>query len=150
MESESLRRQRPTAPVPQGSDVLQIRVSLQGIDPPIWRRLLVPRSLRLPGFHRVLQAAMGWQDAHLHQFIFDGLRFAQRSRRVRFVSGPEALSPRERDVVRLAAKGMTAQEIGRELGIGERTVESHLSHAYVKLEVSNRVELIRRYHDREL
>ena len=46
----------------------QIKVTLKGIRPPIWRRLLVPDSLKLPEFHRVLQYAMGWQNIHLHHF----------------------------------------------------------------------------------
>jgi hypothetical protein len=48
--------------------VLQLRVSLVDVRPVIWRRVLVPGGARLPRFHRVLQAAMGWTDSHLHQF----------------------------------------------------------------------------------
>lgn len=58
--------------------------------------------------------------------------------------GPGALTERERDVARLAAKGLTAREIAKRLFIGRRTVESHLAHAYLKLGVASKRELIRR------
>jgi hypothetical protein len=41
---------------------------LEEIEPPIWRRLQVPGSMALDRLHAVIQAAMGWQDYHLHQF----------------------------------------------------------------------------------
>jgi len=60
-------------PVPPGQVVLQLRVVLEDIRPAIWRRLLVPGGVRLPRFHQMLQAAMGWTDSHLHQFRIDGV-----------------------------------------------------------------------------
>jgi DNA-binding CsgD family transcriptional regulator len=58
-------------------------------------------------------------------------------------TGLTALSQREREVARLAAQGYTAREIGGRLFIGERTVETHLAHAYAKLGIGSRIELIR-------
>lgn len=52
-----------------GADICQIKVTLSGLRPPIWRRVLVPADLRLDRLHGVLQIAMGWSNAHLHQFI---------------------------------------------------------------------------------
>jgi DNA-binding CsgD family transcriptional regulator len=60
------------------------------------------------------------------------------------VSGPTSLSKREREVARLAGKGMTAGEIAAELFISERTVEGHLANVYAKLGVSSKLELVRR------
>lgn len=49
--------------------ILQIKVSLVGVSkPPVWRRLLVPATIRLDRLHAVIQAAMGWGDSHLHSF----------------------------------------------------------------------------------
>ncbi len=59
------RRKRGKAPAP----VYQIKVTLKGIRPPIWRRLLVPSDTTLDRLHDVIQIAMGWENAHLHQFI---------------------------------------------------------------------------------
>jgi hypothetical protein len=47
----------------------QIKVTLKGSKPPIWRRLLVPSSITLSKFHHVLQIAMGWTNSHMHQFV---------------------------------------------------------------------------------
>jgi DNA-binding CsgD family transcriptional regulator len=54
-----------------------------------------------------------------------------------------ALTRRELEVARLAASAYTAAEIGHRLHIGERTVESHIASAYVKLQITSRSELIR-------
>ena len=47
---------------------LQIKVSLRDVKPPVWRRLIVPSDILLPMLHEVIQAAMGWNDYHLHLF----------------------------------------------------------------------------------
>jgi hypothetical protein len=47
----------------------QIKVTLNGARPPIWRRLLAPSSYSLKDLHDMLQVAMGWTDSHLHQFV---------------------------------------------------------------------------------
>jgi hypothetical protein len=49
-------------------DVFQLRISLLAIEPPIWRRILVPPDLPLPRLHRIIQISMGWTDTHLYQF----------------------------------------------------------------------------------
>ena len=51
----------------------------------------------------------------------------------------EELSPRERDVLRLAAEGRTNEEIAEALTLSVRTVERHLSNTYAKLGLSGRV-----------
>jgi hypothetical protein len=53
--------------------VAQLKITLQRIEPPVWRRLLVGLDLNLAQLHEVVQAAFGWTDSHLHQFIIGGL-----------------------------------------------------------------------------
>ena len=48
--------------------IFQLRIRLEGIDPPIWRRLLVPGGAKLSKLHDIFQAAMGWTNSHLHAF----------------------------------------------------------------------------------
>jgi hypothetical protein len=50
-------------------------VTMVDSEPPIRRRQLVPSSWHLGDLHHVIQAAFGWLDYHLHQFLIDGLRF---------------------------------------------------------------------------
>jgi hypothetical protein len=50
----------------------QLKITLGGITPPIWRRILVPSTIRLSSLHDVIQAVFGWTDTHLHHFEFDG------------------------------------------------------------------------------
>lgn len=49
--------------------IYHLRVSLEGIEPLIWRRLQVPGSASLGWLHAVIQVAMGWTNSHLHQFL---------------------------------------------------------------------------------
>jgi len=58
--------------------VYQIKVTLIGSKPPIWRRILVANTTTLSGVHTILQTVMGWTDSHLHMFkineqIYDDL-----------------------------------------------------------------------------
>jgi hypothetical protein len=52
-----------------GDPVLQVRITLRYVDdPPVWREVLIPAAYPLSRVHRVIQAAMGWEDCHLHAF----------------------------------------------------------------------------------
>lgn len=50
------------------------------------------------------------------------------------------LTPRERQVLHLVAKGLTNKEIGRVLGISDNTARNHVNSIIEKLEVSDRTE----------
>ncbi len=54
---------------------LQIRLTLTGVAPPIWRRLLIPSHIHLGKLHDIIQCAMGWTDSHLHEFGIGGRRY---------------------------------------------------------------------------
>lgn len=52
------------------SDVIfQLKITLKGSKPPIWRRVLVKNSINLTELHKTIQRSMGWYNSHLHQFI---------------------------------------------------------------------------------
>jgi DNA-binding CsgD family transcriptional regulator len=70
-----------------------------------------------------------------------GMRRGSRAAHRRALKGWHALTPTESDVVRLTVDGLTNREIGERLFISRRTVQTHLSHVFTKLEVSTRVEL---------
>jgi DNA-binding NarL/FixJ family response regulator len=56
---------------------------------------------------------------------------------------PPVLTERETEVLRLVAKGMTARQIGERLVVSHRTVESHVQNTLRKLQLHNRVQLVR-------
>lgn len=56
----------------------------------------------------------------------------------------EALTDRELDVLRLAARGYTNKAIGVQLGISDRTVQGHLAHVFAKLQAASRTEAVMR------
>ena len=58
---------------------LLVTVTLDGMENPVWRRLLVPANAHLGWFHAVLQISMGWSNRHLHQFSFKDKRFSDPS-----------------------------------------------------------------------
>jgi hypothetical protein len=54
-----------------GDDVrtARLRVVLRYVEPPVVRVIDVPSAATLPELHDLLQAAIGWTDSHLHQFV---------------------------------------------------------------------------------
>lgn len=60
---------------PPGKTAIGLRIALTDHDPAIWRRLVVPGEIKLSRLHAILQAAMGWEDYHLHDFEIGGKRF---------------------------------------------------------------------------
>ncbi|MFV0258054.1 MAG: LuxR C-terminal-related transcriptional regulator, partial [Acidimicrobiales bacterium] len=80
----------------------------------------------------------------LAAFVLDAFRNGPGAAPVAERAEPDdldLLSPREREVMRLLARGFTYREIAAELFISDRTVESHTSSVLRKLQLSNRHEL---------
>ncbi len=68
--------------------IYQVKITLSEIAPAIWRRLLVPANTSLARLHDIIQAAFGWLNYHLHQYIVDEQYFGDpnpqgRSRKAR-------------------------------------------------------------------
>jgi hypothetical protein len=54
--------------MPADLRLYQLRITLLNVEPPVWRRILVPNEIALGELHAVIQVAMGWEDGHLHAF----------------------------------------------------------------------------------
>src|SRR5262245_36055757 len=54
--------------------IYQLKISLQHIKPPIWRRVQV-KDCTLARLHVLIQSCMGWDDYHLHEFEIGGERY---------------------------------------------------------------------------
>jgi DNA-binding CsgD family transcriptional regulator len=108
---------------------------------------------------RVAEGRRLLQEAHR---VYDGLRAvhdrarvgaalrrvgarsaARGARPARPVTGPESLTPAQRAVAQLVAEGLTNPAIARRLFVSTRTVETHVAHAFKKMNVRSRVELRR-------
>lgn len=65
---------KPT--IPDGPSIFQVKITLLDIEPAIWRRVLVSADTTLEQLHEVIQAAFGWWNYHLHQYLIDGKLYA--------------------------------------------------------------------------
>lgn len=55
----------------------QLKITLQGTRPPVWRRIVVRSDMKLHRLHRVIQDVMGWYDCHLHHFLNEYARYSE-------------------------------------------------------------------------
>jgi hypothetical protein len=63
-----------------GEEIARLKVTLQGIRPPVWRRLEVPLDFSFAQLSGVILAAFGWTNSHLHQFeVGKRIQAGQRS-----------------------------------------------------------------------
>ncbi|MBA2373032.1 MAG: plasmid pRiA4b ORF-3 family protein [Chloroflexi bacterium] len=58
-------------------DVYQLKVTLEEIEPPVWRQLEVSGDITLSKLHSVIQLAMGWLDYHLHEFRMGDVTYGE-------------------------------------------------------------------------
>lgn len=70
---------------------------MEEVEPAVVRVLDVPAAVRLPELHELLQAALGWTNSHLHQFVVDGVSYGMPD-----LDGPED----ERDESHVALREM--------------------------------------------
>ena len=52
----------------QSKSRYSLHVQLNGIEPPIWRTIVVPGAISLHTLHKMLQVVMGWENVHLYMF----------------------------------------------------------------------------------
>ena len=62
----------------KNAEIYQFKVTLIGINPPIWRRIQVEGGCTLAQFHRVLQSAVGWENYHLYMFRIGSKEYGPR------------------------------------------------------------------------
>ena len=61
--------------------VFQLEISLDHLEPKIWRQVLVPSDITLARLHHVIQVVMGWDDDHLHEFRVGKRRYSNLEQR---------------------------------------------------------------------
>jgi Plasmid pRiA4b ORF-3-like protein len=64
---------------PAHNVIVQIKIKLLGVSkPPVWRQLQLRADTRLDQLHEILQAALGWENYHMHVFSFGEEEFGVR------------------------------------------------------------------------
>lgn len=59
-------------------EVYQLKISIKGAKPPVWRRVLVESSSSFYALHNIIQTLFRWLDCHLHEFKASGGRYADK------------------------------------------------------------------------
>lgn len=52
--------------------IIDLRITLEYVEPAVTRSLKVPSNIRLDRLHLIIQAAMGWHNCHLYEFMAAG------------------------------------------------------------------------------
>jgi DNA-binding CsgD family transcriptional regulator len=104
------------------------------------RRTRRPRDARRP-LEEALDSARRLGSVHVTERALGELHAAGGRPRRLALSGVESLTPGQLRVAKMAAEGMSNREIAEALFVTRRTVETHLTQAYGKLEIGSREEL---------
>jgi non-specific serine/threonine protein kinase len=112
--------------LPIASEVLRTRLGQEAVEAALaqGRALSFPQTAALIG--DVLDAAAQWDAAE----------------KAAHAEGSTLLSPREQDVLRLVAEGLTNKEIARRLILSEHTIKSHLTSLFNKLGADSRAQAV--------
>jgi DNA-binding NarL/FixJ family response regulator len=94
------------------------------------------KDIRAPELRRAIKAAAAGQVRLPPQAS------AYLVRELRAPEATDALTERERQVLRLVAQGYSNKEIGRDLQIAEDTVKTHVKHILAKLGVQSRTQAV--------
>ncbi len=99
---------------PPSTRLVQLKVTLQNVRPPIWRRLLVPAGFTLRQLHQVLIAAMGWHGSHLHHFFIRGNFYGKPDLEL----GPKTIDERRHNLEHVLALGTRSFQYEYDFGDG--------------------------------
>lgn len=62
-------------PATKPQRIYQLKITLKGSKPPIWRRIELADTVTLAQLHQMLLVTMGWVGSHLHQFTIGGISY---------------------------------------------------------------------------
>ena len=84
-------------------EIVQMKITLEGITPNIWRRFQVEKDITFHQLHRVIQEVMGWTDSHLYGFTVDKQEY-QDDRDNELLDGKNVLSSQKHTITMLKLK----------------------------------------------
>jgi hypothetical protein len=90
----------------QTERIARLHISLNEIEPPIWRRVEVPLALTLKSLHDVIQTVMSWESYHLHEFRVGDERYGSPDPEMDW--GTKIRSDKSTRLAALIDKGVTS------------------------------------------
>lgn len=86
----------------------KFKISLEAIEPQIWRRFIVSPQTTLPELHDILQIVMGWTDSHLHSFHIDGKEYGEPDPEYEMMDGPTMIDYRKIKLSKIIKDGISS------------------------------------------
>lgn len=115
--------------------IYRLKVTLNGVAPPVWRLVEVPGSVPLSKLHRILQAALGWENYHAYFFAVGTREY-----------GPPGLDPEGMHSDRAARLANVAPIVGARFDyhydLGDRWQHSVVVEAIAPLEGAGTVRCL--------
>lgn len=62
----------------QKKEIYQLKISIKGAKPPIWRRVLLESDMNFYALHKTIQAIFNWEDCHLYQFYGNRANYSDK------------------------------------------------------------------------
>ena len=56
-------------------ECVELEIILEGTEPVVWRKILVPVDITMERLHLAIQLSMGWLNYHLYNFVINGVRY---------------------------------------------------------------------------
>lgn len=92
--AKSSSNHAPREPAP---NILQLRVTLNGLEPLIWRQIQVLSDSTFLDLHMAIRDVMGWDDSHLHEFAFEAKKPKRQNRPVHIGTSGEDIGQNSLD-----------------------------------------------------
>jgi hypothetical protein len=64
-----------SAPKSSNEQIYQLKITVNGVSPQVWRRVLVPASATLDDLHEIIQGVFEWENCHMHVFETEMSRY---------------------------------------------------------------------------
>jgi hypothetical protein len=82
----------PNSSTTTSQSIYQLKTTLHGSKPPIWRRIQVGGHTNLAKLHDILQITMGWTNSHLHQFVVKDHVYSDPSFELEYATSENAIT----------------------------------------------------------
>ena len=85
--------------------IYQLKITLENIEPAIWRKFQVKSDITLFNLHEYIQVVMGWDDYHMHEFQIKGKKYGTPDPGGETMFGPKINNDKKFKVGNLLSEG---------------------------------------------